>query len=1395
MADPLSITTSLIAVGQLIGSIISCCYNYQQGLKRARKDATRILLETQTLRNVIERLLDQVTDNEPNGGKVLPSLARMLNGTGSVFENCLQDLAVLEERLRTPVNKWRKLGRRLLWPLRESEIVKEVETIHRLRNVIESGLAVDTATSIQEIQKDTRELKDRILDFQCAKEVTDDQRLQVMLAWLDAPDSSAHHNIVLKGRTEGTGAWLLTGAQFEAWRDSAEMSVLWIHGIPGCGKTVLTSSVIDHVQQFISTRRHASALAFYYFQFSHKDTSTMDLMLRSLIYQISYWKGSSPTALAEFASEHFRHTRRHHKSGVIYRDGVSQPSTSELISILRGITEEVDEVFLFLDGLDECVDQHDLLEMVDQMLRWNVERLHIFLTGRFDQNLGTTMEVMNVPTVEVNKQVVDRDIELFVKEQLTSHPKLRKWSPKLRDQIRDSLIAGSQGMFRWVACQIDVIAKCVTPRDLMRTLGRLPKSLAATYTSILAQVEESQWVYTIKILMWLAVSSQPLKVEEAVDALAIDLEAENGPSFDPDLRLQDFGDIVAICSTLVIPCKVLVQRDQAVEEYTELRLAHHTVKDYLLSDVFVACLPHPNPFVGKAQAYEFAAKSSITYLLSLVAPLESASLDEWPFSRHAARFWLDYYGRAGGRAGDNHDLTGHTMRLLASNGNTEPYKNWCRLYDPTRPWRGPDVNRDSFPDPLYYASNCGVESLVSTLLENGSDPAMRKGEVHASCLQSAAYNGHYGVVQLLLEAGVDPDAGGGFFASPLKAATAFGHNSILKLLLDHGADPEGKDRLSAFEGTALLEACKKNNIPAVKLLLNAGASPDRYSRKGYDVDPLEAAASRGFQECLGLLLPKASRITTLRGLQVVSRRRDDPSMLKIFKDKAPDAVLHHAIADGLNDLAMEILDSGFTRMDIDRSHDGDRYRDMMDCSPAGMLYRACETGNLEAAQRLVQEGVDVNSGDETYGSSLAVASYKGHLDIVRMLMERGCSLTKGDGIHGGPVEAAVKGNQFEVLEVLVSARADINMPVGRANKLSSDLSLSGRALQAATARANEAMVDWLLVCGADVNYDGEIGSIGRGFGSPLLIAASRGDLGLVNRLLQAGAEVNRRTGAGRMEPETPLEAACQNGQITVVERLIEAGGAIEPSDCPDDSGPPLLWAVKAGSVAIVDLLLQNGASPNALTHSEKGQRTVLSQACKGVNAEIVSILVEAGADVQKTSRFAHDDEPPIQTAVRHSSVDVIRVLLKHGANVNDQTSEGFTALHKAARRGCADILQALLSEGSADHSLRLINGSQPVHSAARWNQPDCIQMLVEAGADVNSRNNSGKTPLHWAAENHSADAVKWLLSNGADAGLAEYETNLTPHDYAVLRLDQAGFCERDDATKVLELIRENMGVS
>ncbi|KAL1852807.1 hypothetical protein Daus18300_012051 [Diaporthe australafricana] len=604
----------------------------------------------------------------------------------------------------------------------------------------------------------------------------------------------------------------------------------------------------------------------------------------------------------------------------------------------------------------------------------------------------------------------------------------------------------------------------------------------------------------------------------------------------------------------------------------------------------------------------------------------------------------------------------------------------------------------------------------------------------------------------------------------------------MELLLKYGADPDGPNTIDRGISmlTALMMACERNDLRAVELLINAGANCDLRRRKWEFSSPMEICVHHGFRECLKMLLLKASRSASLKGLIVAIKLHGTREMLEIFKSKVPDAVLCYAIALGFEEMAADMLDGGVLQLEIDRSGNKAVFDKGVDYSPPDLLHWARRKGDMKLVRRLIHEGVDVNAGEKRRGLCLADAAYNGHLDIVKVLIESGSSLVD----CGGPAGDAAAGNKFEVLRFVVSAGAPFDTP-DDATQLRDRSRLRNSPLQAAVDVDNEPMVSWLLELGANVNYDGGY------LESPLSIAASRGNLSLVERLLEAGAEVNPRTADDdEWSPVSPLAAACDTGRIAIIERLLGAGAALDPKECEGRSElSPLWWAVKADSLETVTLLLKEGADPNTVGTRWGWSATVLTLACEGENAEIVSALVEAGADVHEPSPFEGEDEPPIQAAARCSNADVIRVLLRNGANVDEQTGDGYTALHKAARRGRTDILRMLLAEGLADQSLRLINGSQPVHSAAYWNKPKCIHVLIQAGGDINSRTNSGKTLLHWAAEHHYADSVRWLLRNGADAKLAEYETSMTPLDYAELWLEEAGSWEKDKALKLVELFR------
>ena len=142
MADPLSLVASLIAVLQISGTIISCCYEYRNGFKGASKDLSRLLSEVTSLRNVLERLIQLVDDEKMGGHDYLASLRDMMSVNGPL-KLCQDDLEILKVKLEKPVKEWKAVGKRLIWPLQEKDVTKILGGIHRMKSTLESALMVD----------------------------------------------------------------------------------------------------------------------------------------------------------------------------------------------------------------------------------------------------------------------------------------------------------------------------------------------------------------------------------------------------------------------------------------------------------------------------------------------------------------------------------------------------------------------------------------------------------------------------------------------------------------------------------------------------------------------------------------------------------------------------------------------------------------------------------------------------------------------------------------------------------------------------------------------------------------------------------------------------------------------------------------------------------------------------------------------------------------------------------------------------------------------------------------------------------------------------------------------------------------------------------------------------
>ena len=206
---------------------------------------------------------------------------------------------------------------------------------------------------------------------------------------------------------------------------------LWLRGIPGCGKTVLTSTIIDDVIHHCHLIP-ALTVVYFYFDFNDIEKQQYEKMIRSLIKQLSIQCTSTPKAL----ESHFSSCM----------NGERQPRISELLTTLQQMVQEFDEIFIILDALDECKDRQGLLDSVKEIAGWKLGKLHIAVTSRSEQDIKEVLEPLVTGQICIQNALVDADIYIHLHERLQNDPKLKAWPPKVQKEIKETLMNGAHGM-------------------------------------------------------------------------------------------------------------------------------------------------------------------------------------------------------------------------------------------------------------------------------------------------------------------------------------------------------------------------------------------------------------------------------------------------------------------------------------------------------------------------------------------------------------------------------------------------------------------------------------------------------------------------------------------------------------------------------------------------------------------------------------------------------------------------------------------------------------------------------------------------------------------------------------------------------------------------------------
>jgi Cdc6-like AAA superfamily ATPase len=263
-----------------------------------------------------------------------------------------------------------------------------------------------------------------------------DNHQHEIIKWLHPPDPSINYNEALEQRQEGSGLWFLQNDVFAKWK-TRRNSFLWLYGIPGCGKTILSSAII---KDLISTPP-SEPLLYFYFNFNDTRKQTLESLVRSLIWQLYYKRRDTWKELDSLFSS--------------CEDGHRQATCESLYNTLLHMIEQVKEVWLVLDALDECSTRNGkstegLLSWIREVFNSEQRNVHVLVTSRPEQDIesGLMKFAHNDDIVPIQSSLISNDILAYIRTRVSEDEGLKRWRnrPDVQNEIKTQLMEKANGM-------------------------------------------------------------------------------------------------------------------------------------------------------------------------------------------------------------------------------------------------------------------------------------------------------------------------------------------------------------------------------------------------------------------------------------------------------------------------------------------------------------------------------------------------------------------------------------------------------------------------------------------------------------------------------------------------------------------------------------------------------------------------------------------------------------------------------------------------------------------------------------------------------------------------------------------------------------------------------------
>ncbi|EXJ84579.1 hypothetical protein A1O3_05249 [Capronia epimyces CBS 606.96] len=1153
-------------------------------------------------------------------------------------------------------------------------------------------LLLDTA-NIAHFQESQEGRQLTVQAFQEQQDEARQRRRQYVTTWLNAfPHKNQQADLrALRKEYPGTATWILREPAWEGWSTNSarDERVFWVSGIPGAGKTVLFSVMVDDLETK-ADRLREKVVVYLYCKYKDSSRDNFLALLRSLINGL--------LAGNEFCLDYLY--------DVAVQSGEPQATTIQpLKQAVHDLLRCHEQAFIGIDGLDECEpSERALLISFIRDLRSSTQDelpVHLFVASRAEHDLEKAFG--SACRLNLTQENVSADIQSYTMARARALSRSRSrflMGEGEERELASDVAKRADGMFLLAKLTFAMFDQCLNREqfDEERAGDRLPKGIDEAYSRLLSRIRDrddaARRPGARPLLEILTFARRTLYRHEIQAALSISTQKRD---IDIERRryTQEFKEI---CGSLVE-----VNSDESVV------LVHATAKQFLARE------PHDlfNPAGAEARlAHTFAVYLCMDFFntSSNEQSLKDAAMKGcFALHRYALCHWLSHVEYCfslrspsrypeGGLQALHNDIETALAVAFNHSGNQDGFDQtmnstearWSYLEAITSPFRDLRSNVDPLEDTSPFSQAFQhlrrVETIVEDLIANSdvtntkellrtqygsrpyycSSPGCRK--FYEGFSSRTKRNTHVKIHERPYKCEyIDCDF----------AKTGFASQAGLKHHIDFFHKPSDIDNLveifAQLEPRSFLD------------LLTEAADKD-------DADKVEALCAEAEHPLLPLaysagLLRRAFRRNSLESAGVLIKYLGSQEVLL----KA-DALMS-AVKKGDVKLLRQILD--ITGRDCYQSRSGlltaalivavksgnvDSLPALLDCfeSVTDIYYcyrplqAAVTTGRLDACSLLV-EHAEKRGNLKVVKNTCMMAAGKGRRDIVRLLLPQ--LLAKGHFTQKRylPVQSAA--NEDDATSAFLAIVNTRNGGKGfRGN------------LQEAASRGNLQDVKTILQLGVDINYTS--GS----HGTALAAAARKNHITLVKFLLENGADVGV---LGGNHYGSSIGAAAAGGFLEIMEILTEAGASLNNcyysyTNVRKVSCTALHAAALEPQEASINWLLSHGADINVLdgegqtalvslvssldTRKYRGRLKSVPKLQKMI--KITTMLCEAGLDINKRST----NNEYVLGALLHSIPNVVpnersgdtllrfvQTMIDHGARCDMKGPQGRSILFEFGR--------------------------------------------------------------------------------------------------------------------------------